>query len=323
MTGLLAEREARQLLSGRRATDPVAVAERLLAIQAQDLRGALLAIRARSRGLDHTVVEAACTDDRTLVVTWLNRGTLHLVRSADYAWLHPLTAPTTRTMNARRLDQEGVSPADADRGARVIVDALDRHGPLPSDQLREHLDQAGIRTEGQALIHLLLRASLDGHIVRGPFLDGAHAYVLTRDWIGTPPPMDRDRALGELARRYLAGHGPADAHDLAKWSGLPLRDTRVGLRSIGDTLTERADGLLDLRGQGHDDHRRDRDSWASSTRCSTAGDRATTSSDRTGGSSPSTASSGRSRSSGARQPGSGASSRRSSRCARSRRSPTT
>jgi len=243
---VLAERLAHQLLSGPAAPDPVTVAGRLLAIQAQDVRGALLAVRARSRGLDRLDVERACTDNRTLVVTWLNRGTLHLVRSDDYAWLHALTAPTTRTVNARRLAEEGVTPPAAARGTRVIVAELERDGLRTRDQLRATLERAGVRTEGQALVHILLRASLDGHIVRGPFVDGAQAYVLTRDWIGPTGRVDRDAALAELARRYLAGHGPADDRDLAKWSGLPLRATRAALRSISDELRHREDGLVEL-----------------------------------------------------------------------------
>ena len=55
------------------------------------------------------------------------------------------------------------------------------------------------------------------------------AYVRVRDWLGEPPAVDRDTALAELGRRYLAGHGPADARDLAYWTGLPLRDARSAL----------------------------------------------------------------------------------------------
>ena len=115
MVSILAERLTAQLLAGRPATDPVAVAARLLAIQAQDMRGARLAIRARSNGLSAADVERALTQDRSLLVTWLNRGTLHLVRSEDYRWLHALTAPRLRTANARRLSQEGVRSDAADR----------------------------------------------------------------------------------------------------------------------------------------------------------------------------------------------------------------
>jgi hypothetical protein len=60
--------------------------------------------------------------------------------------------------------------------------------------------------------------------------------------------VDRERALAELARRYLAGHGPANDRDLAKWSGLPLRDVRAGLAAIAAELRERDDGLLELIG---------------------------------------------------------------------------
>ena len=45
----------------------------------------------------------AALDDRTLVVSWLNRGTLHLVAAEDYWWLHPLTLPQLATTNVRRL----------------------------------------------------------------------------------------------------------------------------------------------------------------------------------------------------------------------------
>jgi hypothetical protein len=82
--------------------------------------------------------------------------------------------------------------------------------------------------------------------VRGPVAGPEQAYVLARDWLGAPPALDRDAALGWLARRYLAGHGPATDRDLAKWSGLPLGDVRRGLASIAAELAERAGGLVSL-----------------------------------------------------------------------------
>jgi len=99
-------------------------------------------------------------------------------------------------------------------------------------------------------VHVLMLASLRGLIVRGPMIGREHAYVLVRDWLGEPGPVDRDSALAELARRYLRGHGPADDRDLAKWAGLPLRDVRAGLRAIGPELVEREDGLVDLASRG-------------------------------------------------------------------------
>jgi hypothetical protein len=246
---MLPERYVAQLLAGAPARDPVAVAERLLAIQGQDQRGARLAIRARTRGVTAAAVDRALTDDRSLLITWLNRGTLHLVRSEDYPWLHALTTPPLLTANARRLAQEGVPPDAAERGVAAVERALADEGPLGRDRLRERIEAARVRTEGQALVHVLMLASLRGIAIRGPMIEGRHAYALTRDWLGEPPPVDRERALAELARRYLAGHGPADDRDLARWAGLPLRDVRAGLRAIASELVERDDGLVDLAGR--------------------------------------------------------------------------
>jgi hypothetical protein len=246
---ILAERLTAQLLAGAPARDPVAVAERLLAVQGQDPRGARLAIRSRTTGVSAGDVDRALSEQRTLVITWLNRGTLHLVRSEDYPWLHALTAPRTLTANARRLAQEGVSPAAAERAVAAIERALAAEGPLTREQLRERIDAAGVRTEGQATVHLLVLASLRGLIVRGPMIAGRHAFVLVRDWLGEAGPVDRERALGELARRYLRGHAPAGERDLAKWSGLPLRDVRAGLSTVASNLRQRPDGLLELTGR--------------------------------------------------------------------------
>ena len=243
---LIEKRLTAQLLAGAPARDPVAVVERLLAVQGQDGRGLRLAIRARSTGLTSADVDRALTEERSLLITWLNRGTLHLVCREDYAWLHALTTPRLFASNARRLAQEGVTPSLAERGVTVIERCLGEEGPLTRAQLGERIASAGVPTEGQALVHVLMLAGLRGLTVRGPVIGGEHAYVLVRDWLGDSEPVDRDRALAALARRYLAGHGPAGDRDLAKWAGLPLRDARAGLIAIASALDVRADGLVDL-----------------------------------------------------------------------------
>jgi hypothetical protein len=243
---IYAERFAAQGLSGPPLKGPVAVAERLLAVQGQDPRGVRLAIRARTSGLTAAGVDRALSEDRSLLITWLNRGTLHLVRSEDYPWLQALTTPPLLTSCTRRLRQEGVSPEDAERGVATIERALAEEGPLVRQQLRDRLEAAGAPTEGQALIHLLFLTAVRGIAIRGPMIGKQHAYVLVRDWLGAPKPVDREAALAELARRYLAGHAPAGDRDLARWAGLPLRDARAGLAAIGSELVEREDGLVHL-----------------------------------------------------------------------------
>jgi Winged helix DNA-binding domain len=255
---LLRRRLTSQLLAGPVPRGPAAVlgvTERLLAIQAQDPRGARLAIRARSRGAAAADVDRALSEDRSILITWLCRGTLHTVTADDYPLLQALTTPQLVTASDRRLAQEGVSRAGVRRAITAIERALADDGPLGIASLRERVRGAGVRTAGQAMIHLLFRASLEGRIVRGPVVGAEQRYALVSDWLPSAAnevariAADRERALRELALRYLAGHGPADARDLAKWAGLTLRDARAGLGALSGRLRERDGGLVELGGR--------------------------------------------------------------------------
>lgn len=243
-----AERFTAQLLAGEPARGPLEVAERLLAIQGQDPRGARLAIRARTTGLTAADVDRALTEHRSLVITWLNRGTLHLVRTEDYWWLHPLTVrPQLHTAVSRVLSRASLTASDADKGVAVVEAALAASGPLTKIQLREVIASAGLPADDNIPLHVIALASMRGVAVRGPTIGAQHAYVHVRDWLGKPPPaLDQDVALAELARRYLAGYGPASDKDLAKWAGLPLGQARRGLTAIAAELRERPDGLAEL-----------------------------------------------------------------------------
>lgn len=245
----IAERLTAQGLAGEPLGGPVAVAERLLAVQAQDPRGARLAVRARTEGLTAAAVDEALTADRSLLITTLNRGTLHLVRREDYPWLQALTTPPLFTSSGSRLRQEGISERAAEKGVATVERALAEEGPLTRAQLRERLEAVRWPSKGQALAHLMFLVAVRGVAVRGPMVGGEQAFVRTEDWLGPQPPVDRDQALAELARRYLAGHGPADDRDLARWAGLPLRDARAGFEAIAAEIEQRPDGLLDLAGR--------------------------------------------------------------------------
>ena len=236
-----------QLLAGAPAGSAEKVVERLLAIQAQDARGARLAIRSRSSGLIASDVDRALSQNRSLVVTWINRGTLHLVRSEDYWWLHQLTAPRSKVGSERRLRQEGVDTRQAVRGVELIAKAVTDDGPQTREQLRRRLEMAGVPTAGQALVHLLGVASTQRAVLRGPMIGAEHAFVAVEQWLGPAPPvLERDEALATLARRYLSGHAPAAPEDLAKWAGITLGDARAGFGAIDEELVEMGDGLLSL-----------------------------------------------------------------------------
>ena len=281
MRAPIAERLTAQGLSGPPLKRPVDVAERLLAVQGQDPRGARLAIRARTAGLSAADVDRELTEERSLLITWLNRGTLHLVRSEDYPLLQALTTPQLLTSSTRRLRQEGVSEQAAERGMKTIERALADEGPLSGKQLKERLEAARVPNAGQAFIHLMFLAALRGISVRGPMVGKQHAYALVSDWLGPQQPVDRDKALAELARRYLVGHGPADDRDLARWAGLPLRDARAGLGAIASELASARTASSISPSARRPSRTRHRACSAPSIRCCSAGPRARKSSART------------------------------------------
>jgi Winged helix DNA-binding domain len=258
---LRARRAAAQRLHRPAGAGAVAVVRALLAVQAQDRRAARLALRARTTGLRAADVDAALTGGRSLVVAWLGRTTLHLVAREDYPWLLGLTSSGGPAGGPLRLAQEGVTLDEADRAAALVERALLDDGPLPRADLSARIAAAGIRAEGQATPHILALAARRGAIVLGPVGDdGEQRFAATRDWLGAVPDVPlagaaRDRALAELARRYLSGHGPATAADLATWAGLPLRDARAGLGAIAGEIEDLDGGLVDLAARGVPDRR--------------------------------------------------------------------
>jgi hypothetical protein len=207
-------------------------------------------VRARTEGSSAADVDACLGgDERSLLIAWLNRGTLHLVRAEDYPWLHAVTTPPLLNESLRRLAVEDVSEDAAEKALAALERALGEDGPQSGPELRRRLEAEGHPVAGQAFFHLCFRAGVLGILVRGPMIGKQHAYVLARDWLGESPAVDRDAALAELGRRYLVGHAPASDRDLARWAGLPLRDARAGLAAVAAEIEERDDGLLQLKGQ--------------------------------------------------------------------------
>ena len=231
---VLAERVRAQVLTGVRPTDPVEAVRRVGALQAQDARALRLAIRARTTGVDALAVQRALAEPGGLVVTWLMRGTLHAVPAGDVRWLLALLRPARSSGRTRRLAL-GLDDHLLDTALPIAVELL-AAGPLTRSELADRLRAAGVPLgPGQAPAHLLSVAAREGLVCRGPDRDGEPTYVRLSDWLaGAEPvePVERDDALARLARRYLTGHGPGGAADLAAWSGLPLRDARTGLGAL-------------------------------------------------------------------------------------------
>jgi Winged helix DNA-binding domain len=231
-------RQAAQLLHRPRRSGPAALVRHLLGVQAQVLSAAGLALRARTEGLTEAKVDRARLHDRSIVLTWAMRGTLHLVPAEDYGWVVPLMIEPHVANSHRRLRELGVTGDQPARAVQAIERMLAREGPLTRPGIAERLRTLGIRTEGQAIAHLVWLAAAERAVCFGPDRGRDRSFVLVHDWIGTPEPMNRERALAEVAVRYLRAHGPAAPADLAFWSGLRAADAARGWAAIADRLTE-------------------------------------------------------------------------------------
>src|SRR2546422_1256673 len=103
----------------------------LTGVQAQVLPAASLALRARRAGLTAAAVDRARNGERSIVLCWAMRGTLHLIAADDHAWLVPLVIERRIANAHRRLRQEGVSGSQATKAVRAIERMLAREGALP------------------------------------------------------------------------------------------------------------------------------------------------------------------------------------------------
>jgi hypothetical protein len=224
---------AQGIAGGRRAASVPEVLDQAVAIQAQDATAAALGLRARGRGLVAADVARANDHDRSVVRGWFMRGTLYLVPAADLRWLTGLLGPVFLKLSARRYRELGLGPAELATAERLITTALAEEGPLTRPQLAERLAGPGLDTSGQVPFHLLRRCALLGLICHGPAVDGEPGFVLLDDWLPASacPPAPADPAL-ELARRYLAAHGPAALEDFTTWSGLPVPVTRAAWHAL-------------------------------------------------------------------------------------------
>ena len=218
---------AQGLLGPRLPTARDAVAH-LLAAQAQDLPGARTSVALRTAGGTTADVRAA-QDAGEIARTWPMRGTLHLLATDDLPWMVGLLAGPRAPVPTRRWAELGLDAGLLARARALAEDRLAGGRALLRAELMALWEDAGLPARAGAGYHLLARLAQDGVLCLGPTRGAEDQAVLVEEWIPRPRVPDRDEALGELALRYLRGHGPATEADLKRWSGLGLRDVRAGV----------------------------------------------------------------------------------------------
>jgi hypothetical protein len=234
-----------QGLAGERAATPVAAVRRLTAAQGQDHPGSLISVALRTAARSRAEVTGAL-DRGEVVRSWPMRGTLHLTAAEDLPWMLDLLGERALAGVAKRRAALGLGDDDVARACAAVAAALSGGRRLTRAELLAAIEAGGVAVTGQRGYHLLWFAAQTGHSCLGPTADGEQLFVSLAEWVPAPRRLDREEALAELAARFFAGHGPATVHDLARWSGLTVRDARAGLAAARPQL-----GSLTVEGTAH------------------------------------------------------------------------
>jgi hypothetical protein len=171
-----------QQIARTRFTDPADIVRWFGAVQAQDFLGSLWALGLRlKRAVEETVEQAVI--DRTIVRTWPLRGTLHYAPAEDVRWMMELAGPRTIARAASRYRQLELDEATFAKCNRVLARALRGNNQLTRAELASALNDAGIYTGDQRLIHILNRAALDMVVCYAARRGKQFTFALLEEWV--------------------------------------------------------------------------------------------------------------------------------------------
>jgi hypothetical protein len=243
-TNPLYQRLHNQRISCSDFKSPVEAVAWLGAMQGQDYAGVKWSVGLRVPGSTDACIEQALAE-RTILRTWVMRGTLHLVAAEDIRWLVSLFAERIIANSSRRYQQLELDAATLKRTNDLIADAVQDGQPHSRTELMGMIREDNISTLGQRTPYILQRASYDGLIcqINAPRND---PLLIAMPDAKTLP---REEAVAELVRRYFTSRGPATIHDFAGWSGLTLTEARAGLETVkAHLLRETMDNQTYWRG---------------------------------------------------------------------------
>jgi len=202
------------------AKDLTTVARDIGGAQAQVMSAAELQLGVRSK-CDVGDVRRALWKDRSLVKTWLMRGTLHLVPANDAplytaAMRSRWVWPNTTWLKWVQLTEPELASLIANIG-----DSLDQ--PLTREELIAKVGRSSsdhVRTVLKSGWSTLLKpVARAGRLCFGPNRGTSVTFVRPDVWLKSWRNIDPDEALVEVARRYLRAYGPATRDDFGRWFG--------------------------------------------------------------------------------------------------------
>jgi hypothetical protein len=217
-------------------TQPAELVCYMGAIQSQDYAGAKWAISQRLKGATDKLLEDTFTNG-DILRTHVMRPTWHFVHPKDIRWMIQLTAPRVMKIAGTQHRQHKLDHTIFSKCEKTILQAMEGGKQLMRDEIAEALEQAGIATNEQRFIHIMMQMELIGLVCSGGRQGKQFTYSLLDERVPATKPFDKQEALIALAERYFISHGPATLQDYVWWSGLTVADAKTGLEATKHRLT--------------------------------------------------------------------------------------
>lgn len=140
------------------------------------------------------------------------------------------------------LRYHGVTAPDLEAIIEAVPQALDGNR-LTREQLADELVRITKRSHLAEPLRvgwgaLLKPSAFKGHLCFGPSEGQNVTFVRPDQWLGRWKPIETEKALAEVTRRYLHAYGPAKRDELAGWWGVRGPQARPMLASLGDEVEE-------------------------------------------------------------------------------------
>src|ERR1700761_4806442 len=201
-----------QHLTSPSFTRPADLVYYMCAIQSQEYAGAKWAIAQRLKGSLEKNIEDAFTNG-DIIRTHVMRPTWHFVHPKDIRWMLGLTAPRVQAIAGTQDRQFQLDHAVFSKCEKAIIKAMTGGKTLMRNEIAEALQQAGVATNDQRFIHIMMEMELIGLVCSGGRQGKQFTYTLLDERVPAVKSLDRQDALAALAERYFTAHGPATLQD--------------------------------------------------------------------------------------------------------------
>lgn len=232
-----------QQIAGTNFQQPGEIVKWMVAMQAQEYAMAKWAIGLRLPGSTEAGIDEAFNKG-AILRTHLMRPTWHFVCPEDIRWLTALTAPRIQAGNAFSYRKTELDSKTLNRCNDILIRELEGGKHLTRATLQFALNKKKIQSDGLRLAYIMMNAELNSIICSGPRTGKQFTYALLEERAPKTKKLNKEESLIQFAKRYYTSRGPATIQDFAYWSGLTIKDARMGAEALPSSFEkEKINGL--------------------------------------------------------------------------------